>query len=84
MRVAIQRFQPATVEVDLPERCPACAADLTAEGAMRECGWMAVEQACRIDGDAIDHGDDYRDFAECQVVTGYKCACGEMLAGEEG
>jgi hypothetical protein len=90
VKTTIVEFETKDVEVEVPSACPHCGASFEEDDALLECGWMAVEQAATLappddEGEgAIDSGDDYRDFPEVQMCTGWRCAgCRVVVVGEE-
>lgn len=89
MKVTVYDLRAFSREVELPDKCPKCGADIK-EGAMLDCCQMTYEeQSCRIakDEDAEfldDWGLVVESFPEAQYVKGFKCGCGhELVMGEE-
>ena len=89
IKVDICQYDPATIpkiEVELPDRCPECDADLTQEGAIVEGAFIWSTQHCNLDASAsppvsLTYSDANQDQPEESHVVSYICdACDHVLA----
>lgn len=83
MKVTITKIAQKQIEVELPEKCPACERDFTDEGLL-EYGYQPMEWGARIESGEVV-GNDERDDQDGwqRLVTGYYCRCGRQLATTE-
>ena len=82
------QYDPATIpkiEVELPDRCPECAADLTQEGAIVEGAFIWSSQHCNLDTSesppvSLNYSEANQDQPEESHVVSYICdACDHVL-----
>ena len=90
--VTIAKYDPCTipeVDIEIPDKCPGCGADLTAEGAIMEGQFLWSAQHCNIDTSEqppvrLEYHSS-KDNSESCVVVGYTCdACGYNLTSRPG
>ena len=89
IKVDICQYDPATipkVEVELPDRCPECDADLTQQCAIVEGSFIWSTQHCNLDASesppvSLDYSGANQDQPEESHVVCYNCdACDHVLA----
>ena len=91
MTFKMSRVVATESEVEVSNTCPNpdCRADFTAPNSLREEGWIACSDLCRMvaaaDGTAqLDDYDSPQEYTDGRYVTGLSCvACGEILASTE-
>ncbi|MES2339237.1 MAG: hypothetical protein V4537_14180 [Pseudomonadota bacterium] len=87
MKVALQRIVLTEVEADVPDACPECGADFKAvEMNLVEESYVASSQGCFMSsaGDRLLDYDVGEFHYEADIVVGYQCRCGHVLASTEG
>ena len=68
-------------EVDLPDRCPECDADLHEFGALRDVCWTSTTSACHIAGDEVlEYEGESEEYYEAQYTVDFECtSCGNSI-----
>jgi len=80
-KVKIAEITVTETEVEVPDECPECKADLKDHGAIRESGYVAYFVYCHVDkGETQGEDENETDFSD-SMVTRYECVgCSRVLA----
>jgi transcription initiation factor IIE alpha subunit len=67
-------------EVELPDRCPECNADLHEFGALRDICWTSTTSACHIEDDTLEYEGESEEYYEAQYTVDFECtSCGKSI-----
>ena len=76
-------------EIEIPDVCPKCSADLTERGSICENSYVFALASCHVDPSAPTTGPECEDETDTHfdnmIRIGYACqSCGHVLSGEAG
>jgi hypothetical protein len=82
-KVTISIVGVTTIEIEIPDKCPECGADLTETESIRETGYVAYSSPGHIEKDPRQVAiqcENETDFAD-SMITRHEClACSHTLA----
>jgi hypothetical protein len=84
MKITLSQVEVTDVEVDLPDECPRCHADLTEPGSLFEDSLMGSQISCYRTKDAIAYDGLREHIPDIDLVVGYRCVkCAAVIVSTE-